>query len=328
VTLDAAAGIAYSPVPVTSGVELLRQATVALEQARLRDLRADFYDPAEDTLGGPAAVVMASELHEALREGELDFHYQPIVSLASRAPLAIEALVRWNHATKGLLLAGEFMPVLEQSRDHAAFVAWQLDQAVRLRALWGGRDLPISVNLAARCFLDTAFPRQVAGVLASWGVRPDQLMLELTDTPTLTGSATAATVLTELRELGVRIAIDSFGSGYSSLTRLLEVPATDLKIGSEFVRLMLADGRAAGVVRMAVELGRQSDLRVIALGVPDDDHVRALQRAGCDAAQGNHLARPMLASELRNYLATVRSAVAEEDAGIIQLDSKRLVRRR
>ena len=328
VTLDAAAGIAYSPFPVTSGVELLRQATVALEQARTRDLRADFYDPAEDTLGGPAAVVMASELHEALGMSELDFHYQPIVNLTSMTPLAVEALVRWNHPSKGLLLAREFMPVLEKSRDHAAFVAWQLDRAVRLRALWGDRLLPISVNLAARCFLDTAFPQQVAAALARWDVRPDQLMLELTDTPTLTGSATAATVLTELRDLGVRIAIDSFGTGYSSLTGLLEVPATDLKIGSEFVRLMLADGRAAGVVRMAVELGRQSDLRVIALGVPDDDHVRALQRVGCDAAQGNHLARPMLASELVKYLATAPPAVAEEEAGIIQLDSKRLLRRR
>ena len=328
VTLDAVAGIAYSPVPVTSGVELLRQATVALEQARMRDLRADFYDPAEDTLGGPAAVVMASELHEALGMGELDLHYQPIVNLMSMTPLAVEALVRWNHPSKGLLLAREFMPVLEKSRDHAAFVAWQLDRAVRLRALWGDRIIPISVNLAARCFLDTAFPQQVAVALARWDVRPDQLMLELTDTPTLTGSATAATVLTELRDLGVRIAIDSFGTGYSSLTGLLEVPATDLKIGSEFVRLMLADGRAAGVVRMAVELGRQSDLRVIALGVPDDDHVRALQRVGCDAAQGNHLARPMLASELVKYLATAPPAVAEEEAGIIQLDSKRLLRRR
>ncbi len=292
VTLDAVGGIAYSPVPVTSGVELLRQAIFAMEQARMRNLQADFYDPGEDTLGGPAAVVMASELHEALENGELDFHYQPILRLPSRAPLAVEALVRWTHPTKGLMLPGDFMPVLEQSRDHAPFVRWQLDQALQVRALWGDRDLPISVNLAARCFLDKAFPKQVQAVLENWSVRPNQLMLELTDTPALTGSATATSVLTGLLDLGVRIAIDGFGTGYGSLIDLLELPATDLKIGSQFVRLMLADGRAMGVVRMATELGRLSDLRVTALGVPDEEHVEALWRVGCGAGQGNYLAPP------------------------------------
>jgi diguanylate cyclase (GGDEF)-like protein len=329
VTLDAVAGIAYSPVPVTSGVELLRQAIYAMEQARTGNVQADFYDPGEDTLGGPAAVVMASELHEALETGELEFHYQPIVQLPSRAPLAVEALVRWIHPTKGLMLPPEFMPVLEQSRDHGRFVSWQLDQALQARALWGDdRDLPISVNLAAQCFLDKAFPKQVRTALDKRNVAPDQLMLELTDTPALTGSATATAVLTGLLDLGVRIAIDSFGTGHGSLIGLLDLPATDLKIGREFVRLMSTDGRAMGVVRMAIELGRLSGLRVTALGVPDEEHVEALQRAGCDVGQGNYLAPPMLASELHDYLATAPPTPPDHEARIIQLDSQRLVRRR
>jgi diguanylate cyclase (GGDEF)-like protein len=329
VTLDAVAGIAYSPVPVTSGVELLRQATYAMEQARARNLKADFYEPGEDMLGGPSAVIMASELHEALENGELDFHYQPIVHLLSRAPVAVEALVRWTHPTKGLMLPREFMPVLEQSRDHTRFVTWQLDQALRARARWNvDRDLPISVNLAARCFLDRAFPKQVRTALERWQVAPDQLMLELTDTPALTGSATATAVLNGLLDLGVRIAIDSFGTGHGSLIGLLELPATDLKIGNDFVRLVLVDGRAMGVVRMAIELGRLSDLRVTALGVPDEEHVEALQRVGCDVGQGNYLAPPMLASELRDYLAAAPPAPVDEEAGVIALDRKRLVRRR
>jgi EAL domain-containing protein (putative c-di-GMP-specific phosphodiesterase class I) len=224
------------------------------------------------------------------------------------------------------MLPREFLPVLEQSRDHARFVSWQLNQALQVRALWGDRDLPISVNLAAQCFLDKAFPKQVQAALENWKVKPDQLMLELTDTPALTGSATATAVLTGLLDLGVRIAIDSFGTGYGSLIGLLELPATDLKIGSQFVRLMLVDGRATGVVRMAIELGRLSDLRVTALGVPDEEHVEALRRAGCGAGQGNYLAPPMLASELRDYLAAAPPAPPDHDAGVIRLDSKRLVR--
>jgi EAL domain-containing protein (putative c-di-GMP-specific phosphodiesterase class I) len=296
---------------------------VALDWARRRDLRADFYDPGLDTLGGPAAVVMGSELHDALEHGQLELHYQPIVHLPSGAPLALEALVRWSHPTKGLLLPAEFMPVLEHSRDHARFVDWQLNVALHTQAMWCSQDLPISVNLAARCLLDTAFPARIDAALHSHGVCADQLMLELAETTTLTGSPTAATVLTELRELGVRIAIDGFGTGYSSLTGLLEVPATDVKIAAGFVRDMLIDDRAAGVVRMAVELGRLSNLRVIALGIPGSEHVDALVAAGCDAAQGHHLARPMLASELRHYLQTAPAPPMPRHADIIHLGSRR-----
>ena len=325
VTLGAVAGIAYSRTPVSLGADLLRQATVALEEARARDLRVDFYDPALDVLGGPAAVVMEAELHDALSTShELEMQYQPILDLASGVPVVVEAFARWKHPTKGLMLAGEFMPVLERSADHPAFVSWCLDQAVKMHALWSSdRDLPISINLAGRCLLDTSLPDEVASTLARSGVPANQLMLEFADGPTLTGSATAARVLGELRTLGVRVAIDDLGFCYSPSANLLQVPATDVKIGSRFVNSLLSDDHAAAIVRMVIEFARHADLRVIALGVPDETHADALASAGCEAAQGPHFASPMWSRELRDYLAVAPNVSTQEEAAVIDLDQRR-----
>ena len=320
VTLNAAAGIAYCGTPVASGRELLRQATVALGQARSAFLRVHFYEPEADLFGGPRAVVMASELHDALARDGLELHYQPMVHLPSGAPVGIEALARWVHPTKGLLMAREFMPVLERSGDHAAFVTWQLEEALRTRAGWGvDRDLPVSVNIAARCLLDTTFPHLVAGLLHSCGVSADQLMVELAETSTLTESDTAKQVLDELQAMGVRIAIDGFGTGYSSLLGFLDVPASHLKVGADFVEAMLEDDRAAGIVKIAVELGRQSGLKVVALGVSSGECADALAAAGCDLAQGRYLARPMLPAEVKAYLEEAPALPAETPAEVIHM---------
>lgn len=323
VELDAVAGIAYSPAPVTSGTELLRQAIVALDQARATNLPVEFYDPATDALGGSAAVVMAAELRSALDQGQLDLHYQPIVAIPSGAPVALETLVRWRHPTKGLLYPPEFLAVLEHSRDHGRFVSWQLQEALRTRALWAERDLPVSVNLASRCLLDRSFPKQVAAALERAGVPGDQLMFELSDTSALTGAYPVQSVLERLRLLGVKIAVDRFGTGDSSLPALLDLPATHVKISAEFVQDMTLNERAAAVVRLAVELGRSSDLEVVALGVASDDHVAALTRLGCHLAQGRHLAAPMPASMLRGYLDSAPTAPPPPDADVIELDSRR-----
>lgn len=326
VTLDAAAGIAYSPTPVVSGAELLRQAVVALDHARAEEIPVKFYDPAADALGGPSAVVLASELHAALDEGDqLLLEYQPIVAIPSGAPIAVEALVRWMHPTRGMLFPPEFMAVLEHSPDHGRFVQWQLDQALHTRANWGGRNVPVSINLASRCLLDRSFPEQVTAALDRAGLAADQLMIELAETDTMTSAFPILAVLTELRLLGVQVALDKFGAGFSSLTGLLRLPATHVKIDSEFVHDLLNNNeRAAAVVRVAVEFGRSWDMHLVALGVPSDDHVAALTRLGCDAAQGRHLAAPMSAHLLPDYLDNAPAAPPPPDAHVITLDSRRL----
>lgn len=323
VQLDAVAGVAYSGIAVLSGAELLRQATFALDHARDENVPIQFYDPGADLLGGPAAVVLASELHTALEFNQMHLEYQPIVAVPSQAPIAVEALLRWQHPTRGMLYPPQFMAVLERSADHGRFVEWQLDQALRAREAWGNdRDLPVSVNIAFRCLLSRSFPTQVEAALHRAGVAGDQLMFELADTDSLTGSFPVLEVLTKLRHLGVRIAIDKFGTGVTSLTGLLKLPATHVKIDSEFVQNAI-DSEQVAVIGLAVELARHSNLQVTAIGVPSDEHIDALVKLGCDAGQGGHLAPPMSIRLLRDYLDTAPIAPPAPDADVIKLDSRR-----
>jgi diguanylate cyclase (GGDEF)-like protein len=323
VTLAATAGAAYSLTPIGSGTELLRQASVALDRARATNIDLDFYDPAVDEMGGPAAIVLRSELRAALDGNQLDLHYQPILHLPSGAPVAMEALLRWQHPTKGLLYAGEFMTVLEHSPDHARFVAWQLDRALTARRTWGERNLPVSINFAARCLLDRRFPDQVAMALRRVGMPGDQLMVEIDETAVLTQFGLVGDVLIELRLLGVRIAIDNLGTGTSSLFGLLKVPATHVKVDGHFVRQMLIDPEAMAVVGMGLDLGRRADLQFVATGVNADEQIAALRQRGCDTAQGPLLVRPLLADEIPRYLALAPEVREIPRGDIVALDSRR-----
>jgi diguanylate cyclase len=323
VSLSAVAGVAYSTVPVARGAEFLRQAFVAVELARSRALVVDFYDPAEDDFGGPASVVLRSELQAALDEGQLDLHYQPIVHLPSGAPVGLEALLRWYHPTRGQLPHTDFLPILERSPDYPRFVVWQLEQVLSTCSQLGEGDLPIGVNLAARCLLDARFPGQVAAALEKAGVLPELLMLEIDESdPLLTQPGLVNDVLTELRLMGVKIAIDHLGAGDSSVVGLLKVPATHIKVDNYVVQSMHADPEAAALVRLALDLSQYMDLQFIATGVTSAHQADALRRLGCDTAQGTHLARPLLATELPTYLATAPDRPAIED-NVVPLDRRR-----
>ena len=323
VSLNAVAGAAYSPTSIGSGAELLRQAFVALDQARAANISFEFYDPARDELGGPAAIVLTSELNNALHTNQLDLHYQPIIDLLSGAPLAMEALTRWQHPTKGLLYAREFTPVLERSPDHPRFVAWQLDRALRTRQAWGDRNLPVSINLAARCLLDRRFPDQVFAALERTGLSAGQLMLEIDETAVLTQLGLVDQVLTDLRMRGVQIAIDGLGSGTSSLFSLLRVPATHIKVDGHFVRQMLIDPEAMAIVCLGLDLGRRADLHFVATGVNSAELITVLQQCGCDTAQGPYLVRPLLADEVPRYLANAPEIPDVPGASIVALDTRR-----
>lgn len=324
ITLEAAAGAVFSATPVGSGSELLRQAGVALDSAIGAGVPVDFYDPAKDDIGSPAAVVMRSELHAALDESQLFLLYQPIVHLPSGVPVAMEALARWNHPTKGLLPAAEFITVLENSPDHDRFVGWQLDTALRARARWrADRNLPVSINLAARCLLDRRFPSRVAAALERAGVAGHQFMVEIDEDDILTGSmGSVAGVLTELQLLGVRIAIDGFGAGDARFFGLLQVPADYLKVDGYYVRQMFLDPQAMATVCVGLDLGRRLDLQVVAVGVNSAEHVTRLSQLGCTTAQGPHLVPPLHPDAIASYLKTAPAAPhAPHD--VVALDSRR-----
>ena len=323
VSLHATVGAAYSATAVGSGSELLRQASVALTQARADNVTVGFYDPAKDQVNSPAAIVLASELRAALHRNQLDLHYQPIIDLPSGAPLAMEALLRWRHPTRGMLYAREFAPILERSSEHPRVVAWQLDRALRTRQAWGDRDLPVSVNLAVRSLLDRRFPDQVFAILDRTGVSAGQLMLEIDETAMLAQLGLVDKVLTDLRTQGVQIAIDGLGSGSGSLFSLLRLPATHIKVDGHFVRQMLVDPEAMAIVCLGLDLGRRANLHFVATGVNSAELITVLQQYGCDTAQGPHLVRPLLADEVPRYLATAPEISDLPDASVVALDTRR-----
>jgi diguanylate cyclase (GGDEF)-like protein len=301
VSMTGTAGIAYAgPAQPASAGELLRQASVALERAARVGTGVEFYQPAQDA-AGPGSLLLSAELRTALGEGQLVLHYQPMVDLNTGAPVAAEALVHWRHPTRGLLPPRDFLPVLESSSLLPAYTDWLLREALAECREWSALDLevPVSVNLSARSLLDRELPGRVAAALARARLSPERLMLELTESSALSPIDTVDVVLEDLRVLGVRVAVDDFGTGHSSLTRLLRVPATDLKIAPQFVEGMLTSPQARTIVRTAIEIAQSYDLRAIAVGVRTAAHAAAVRNLGGHAGQGDHCLPPMLAVKAR-----------------------------
>jgi diguanylate cyclase (GGDEF)-like protein len=302
IRLDGAAGVAYCTPGTADAGELLRQATVALGRNRPLDVRVEFYRAELDAAAGPSALLLGAQLRAALDDDwQLYLEYQPMLDVATGAPIGAEALVRWHHPTRPGIRPDEFLPVLEQSSLYTAYTDWLLATALAERAAWAKLELqvPVSVNLAARSLLDRTLPSRVAAALLKAGVSADRLMLELTDSATLSTMSVVDAVLEDLHELGVRLAIDDFGAGPTSLTRLVRIPATHLKIAPEIVDGMLNSPQEHTIARAAIEIARSYDLKVIAVGARTSSHIAAVRDAGAHAVQGDAVLPPMLGAKVR-----------------------------
>ena len=326
VALTGTAGVAFvGPTQPASAGEILRQASVAVDRATRIGVDVELYQPAQDTTG-PGALLVNAELRTALAEGQLLLLYQPIVDLNDGEPVAAEASVWWRHPSRGLLSPGEFLPVLESSSLLPVYTDWLLAEALAECGEWAALDLtvPVSVNLSARSLLDQELPGRVATALFRSRLAPHRLMLELAASSALGPMGTVDVVLEDLLSLGVRLAVDDFGTGHSSLTRLLRVPATDLKIAPEFVEGMLTSPQARTIVRAAIEIAQSYDLRAIAVGVRTAAHAAAIRNLGGHAGQGEHYFPPQPGPRVRAALRLAASgAELAPAADVIPLRSHR-----
>jgi diguanylate cyclase (GGDEF)-like protein len=275
-------------------VELLRQADVAMYQAKRGGPRIAFYDKRRDT-ADVAQLMLGGDLPRAIAEREFVVSFQPIVDLATGDMISAEALARWHHPDRGDLDPRRFLAAVERSGLLPAFAEAVLDQALDAMARWRalGVDAPVAVNASPRSLLDQTFPGMVRDRLAARGARSSDLIIELTETLTLNQVEMVGGVLRELRESGVRLALDDFGTGYSSLAMLAKVPVYELKVDRSFVSTMDSSLEALAVVRSTVELGRSLNHMVVAEGVERPDQRLTLWEMGCPAGQGHLFGKPM-----------------------------------
>jgi FOG: EAL domain len=283
---------------------LLKHADIAMYAAKTQNLGVSVYDPAADG-HSPAKLALLGDLRRALERGELILHYQPQVSLITGDVVGAEALARWQHPDHGLVLPDEFIPFAEHTGMIGPLTRHVLDTALAQARIWSdaGHPLPISVNLSARNLLDVDLPGQVEELLAAHGVAPGLLNLEVTESAIMTEPARAQQVLEQLATLGIRISIDDFGAGYTSLGQLKHLPISELKIDRSFVMTMTEDPSNALIVHSVVDLGHNLGLTIVAEGVETEQILTALVGLGCDVAQGYHLSRPITATAFDTWCA-------------------------
>nr|WP_238162058.1 bifunctional diguanylate cyclase/phosphodiesterase [Micromonospora endolithica] len=298
ISVEASGGIAAAPA--TGGMaELLRRADVAMYQAKRAGQRTSTYAPTRDT-ADLGRLTLGGDLSRAVADHEFTVNFQPIVDLGSGVVIGAEALARWHHPTHGVIDPLRFLEAVERSGLLPAFAEAILDQALIAAGSWrdAGFDVPVAVNVSPRSLLDARFPGSVLARLRAHDLPPDRLVLELTETLTLSQLDVVDRVLSRLRDEGVRLALDDFGTGYSSLSLLSRIPVHELKIDRSFVAAMESSAEAAAVIRSTLDLGRSLDLTVVAEGVENEPQRRALWELGCVAGQGHLFARPTPAGTL------------------------------
>ncbi|MFC0004256.1 putative bifunctional diguanylate cyclase/phosphodiesterase [Micromonospora siamensis] len=298
ISVEASGGIAAAPA--NGGMpELLRRADVAMYQAKRAGQRIATYAPTRDT-ADLGRLTLGGELPRAVADHEFTVNFQPIVDLGSGEVTGAEALARWHHPTHGLIDPLRFLEAVERSGLLPAFAEAILDQALTAARSWrdAGFDLPVSVNVSPRSLLDARFPGAVLARLRAHDLPPDRLVLELTETLTLSQLDVVDRVLSRLRDAGVRLALDDFGTGYSSLSLLSRIPVHELKIDRSFVDAMATSTEAAAVIRSTLDLGRSLQLDVVAEGVENEPQRHALWELGCGSGQGHLFARPLPAGAL------------------------------
>jgi diguanylate cyclase (GGDEF)-like protein len=310
-SVEASVGYVVAPEDGRDAAELMQRADVAMYVAKAQYGGVSRYDATRDHYDAVNLGLIA-ELRHAIEDDQLVLHFQPKAALADGHIEAVETLVRWQHPVHGLLYPDAFLPYAEQTDLIDRLTEWVLEHAlVEVREL-GLIELGLSVavNVSARNLAHAEFATAVVDVLRRTRVPAERLIIEITETALLADPTRAAVVLTELSRAGVKISLDDFGQGQTSLGYLSELPVHELKIDKSFIADMVVDPAHAAIVRSIVDLGHNLALRVVGEGVETDDVREVLRQTGCDVAQGYFYARPMPAERLRAWLAHERQSDA------------------
>jgi diguanylate cyclase (GGDEF)-like protein/PAS domain S-box-containing protein len=282
---------------------LLRNADMAMYTAKAGGKGAlAVFEPGMQERASERLLVQL-ELADALQQGQLRLLYQPVFDLSTGRLAGGEALIRWPHPTRGLLGPDRFIGIAEETGSIVAIGRWVLGEACRVAASWP-EDVDVAVNLSARQLESATIVDDVVLALTAASLRPERLVLEITESMLAKDLDAIASRLGSLKALGVRIAIDDFGTGYSSLSTLSRFPVDVLKIDRSFVATMVDNPEAAALVQVLVEMGRALHLSVVAEGIEDADQADALRAQLCDLGQGFYFSRPVAGEDFARLLAT------------------------
>ena len=301
-TVDASVGISLCPDHGRDRSLLLARADTAMYGAKRGRHGFEVWAPDADT-GSRTRLQTLEDLRVALDAEQLDNHYQPKLDLHAGRVTGVEALVRWQHPERGLLAPGAFLPLAEQAGLMRRLALQVLERAITDLRDWraAGHSLSMAVNLSVSNLQDVALPEQVQLLLDTYGVPADALVLEITEDVLMADAARSQQVMAALRRLGVRLSIDDYGTGYSSLAYLRALPVDELKLDRSFVSSLTTDAKAAAIVRSTLQLSRDLGMTMVVEGVEDEAALDALRRWNCDVAQGYHIARPMPADRLVSW---------------------------
>jgi diguanylate cyclase len=303
ISVEASIGYVVAPEHGTDVDELLQLADVAMYVAKAQHLGVVRYDPSQNHYDA-ANLTLMSELRHAIESNQLVLHYQPKVGIDTGGIEAVEALVRWNHPNLGLLYPDRFIPQVEQTDLIDRLTEWVVRRALEDLIHFGpaADHMTVAVNVSARNLGRAGFAGKIVSMLDEMGVSADRLYIEVTETALMTDPNRAATVLAELNAAGVRVSIDDFGTGQTSLGYLSTLPIGELKIDRSFIADMIDEPGHAAIVHSIAELGHSLGFRVVGEGIETREVLDALAASGCDVAQGYFFARPMPAEELVRWL--------------------------
>lgn len=303
VALSASIGISLCPAHGTNADTLLRRAALAVHQAKRTGVGYALYTAEQEEGYEPGRLLLLNDLRQATEHDQLVLYYQPKVHMTSGEIHQVEALLRWQHPQRGMLLPDHFLSLAEESGLMKPLSQWVLNEAIRQCRLWSqdGIHLRVGVNLSMRDLQDTQIPPRIAGLLTAWDISPASLEVEVTETAVADDIGKTHRTLTELHQMGVRIAIDDFGTGYSSLAHLRQLPIDTIKIDKSFVQGLTKNENDTAIVRATIELGHNLGLCVVAEGVEDQMTWDALVTLGCDVVQGYLISRPLPAAMLQQW---------------------------
>lgn len=296
-------GVACYPAHGRGSHQLLRSADVAMYQAKTQGVSTVVYDPGFDS-HTIERLELLSELSDAIKQNQLQLHYQPKIDLQTGKCIGCEALLRWQHPVKGMIPPGQFIDVAEKSDIIHVLTQWVIAQAVWQSHQWqlAGLTMPIAINLSARNLVDLSCPQQLSALLQQFAVPADLIEIEITESSLISDPQRALDVVNLFCELGLQLSIDDFGTGYSSLSYLKKLPVKKLKIDRSFVSDMLTNAADEMIVRSTIALAHSFGLLVVAEGVENAQTYRRLSELGCDQAQGYFMSRPLAAEQFVHWL--------------------------